>query len=258
MRRLALLFCVIATACSAGAGSDQDSAVTAAPVAPAAQMPHLVGPRPARERATEFVRYAASSKKAELDELRAHLAEARDDDEVIGAIAERAMLTSDHSEALLSVALLGEMKSVHARRHLHNIVSQPLPAWTGEENSPRIDMEMLQSKAVDGLAYLHDGDADAEVLHIAGAHESRAVRAEAIDAYLYNHGDSDAARAALEAVVQPEDRIFLDRVRHVEGETAAEFDAKLARFLEKHPEVVPPAPVPEAHDDQDRHAVEVQ
>jgi hypothetical protein len=73
-------------------------------------------------------------------------------------------------------------------------------------------------------------------------HPSRIVRAEAISAYLWNRKDSAEAKAALAGVVRPDEKIFLERVRHVSGEPAATFNAKLAEFVRRHPELRPPPP----------------
>jgi hypothetical protein len=39
-------------------------------------------------------------------------------------------------------------------------------------------------------------------------------------------------------VVREDERILLDRVRRIAGETAETFDPKLEQFLKQHPEVV--------------------
>ena len=101
---------------------------------------------------------------------------------------------------------------------------------------------MLQAKAIDGLAYLRNPEADNEVLRAAGKHPSRIVRAEAIDAYLWNHQDSAEAKATLARYVRPDEKVFLDRVRRGDGEGAEQFNPKLAQFLKAHPELAPPKP----------------
>jgi hypothetical protein len=194
------------------------------------------------DRARAFVRWASGSVATDAATLQSRLAEARNDRDAVVALAAHVRKADDHSEALVALSLLGEMRSPHAEEPLRALANMPLPAMEPGEHPIREEYEMLESKAVDGLAYMGSATADVEVMRIAGGHPARAVRAEAIDAYLYNHGDSDAARAELERVVQPQDRIFLDRPRHLAGENAAAFDQKMAAFLAKHPETAAPMP----------------
>src|SRR5262249_9858626 len=68
--------------------------------------------------------------------------------------------------------------------------------------------------------------------------------AEAIEAYLWNHGHTASARQTVLGVVRPGESIFVDRIRRDDGESAATFDPKVDAFLLSHPELVPPPPVP--------------
>ena len=239
MRRLTVLLLALA-ACQA---EPTEVGVAQADVTVVPRSPALAGPvAGAKERVASFVSWASRSAPSDVPEIRRQRATVRDDAAAVAALADHAFDAVDHSHALVALSLLGEMRSPHAEPHLLRVVSMPLPPSQEGEHDPRADVEMLQAKAVDGLAYLHTASADAQVLRIAGSHESRAVRAEAIDAYLFNHGDSEDARKSLAKAIAPADRIFLDRPRFMPGESAAEFDAKLAAFLAKHPEVQAPAP----------------
>jgi hypothetical protein len=80
------------------------------------------------------------------------------------------------------------------------------------------------------------------VTEIIANHPSKIVRAEAINAYLWNHEDSDDARKFLSQYVRKDELILLDRVRRKTGENAESFNRKLDEFLKRHPEVVPPPP----------------
>ena len=138
------------------------------------------------------------------------------------------------------------MKSPHATDHLVRFLWQPLPTagtLVEGEIAERTALAILQAKAVDGLAYLRTAKGDLEVLRAVSNHPEIAVRAEAITAYLWNHGDSAAARSELKKYVRSGEEVYLDRVRRVPGERAAAFDEKLQVFLKAHPERIPPAPV---------------
>lgn len=168
--------------------------------------------------------------------------------DIAGALADEAFRAqaSDHSRALIALAILGEMRSTHAQEHLVRFAWQPLPT-TGTEVEgdliERTQLAMLQAKAVNGLAYLRSTGGDAEVLRAVSDHPSVVVRAEAISSYLWNHGGSPAARAELLGRVRPGEEVLLDRIRREPGESAQSFDPKVASFLKLHPELVPPPPV---------------
>jgi len=103
---------------------------------------------------------------------------------------------------------------------------------------------MLQSKAVDGLAYQGTSTADKQVLTIAAKHPDIAVRSEAMVAYLHNHGSTEAARKVVLAAVRQDEARYVDRVVKLPTDDAAAFDQKVAAYLGAHPEVIPPKPEP--------------
>jgi hypothetical protein len=151
----------------------------------------------------------------------------------------------DHSRALLVLALLGEMKSPVAEAYFREFAMRPLP-----ERGTVIEGEIieqtrqaeLEGKAADGLAFLDTESSNRALMEIIARHPSKIVRAEAINAYLWNHGDGEEAKKALSRFVQKDDAILLDRVRRLTGETAETFNPKLDAFLRTHPEAVPPPP----------------
>jgi hypothetical protein len=154
---------------------------------------------------------------------------------------------TDHTRALLVLSLLGEMRSELGADCLYNFLWQPLPDTgtisEGGEIVERTSLSMLEAKAVEGIAYLRNPVADQMVLEAVAAHPSRNVRASAIDAFKWNHGDSSQVIQTLLGYVRPDELIFVDRIRRESGETLDTFDAKLAQYLAQHPEVVPPDPV---------------
>jgi hypothetical protein len=194
-----------------------------------------------------FLDWAGASHVDERDDARKVLAEAASRPDVIdGFIKEiERVQTADHTRALLALALLGETRNPTAQDFFAEFARRPLPT-TG----PVIEGEIieqtraaqLQAKAVDGLAYANTEAANRVVTQIIAEHPSKIVRAEAINAYLWNHGDSDEARKFLAHFVRKDDSILLDRVRRDTGDTAEVFNSKLAAFLQKHPELAPPQP----------------
>lgn len=201
----------------------------------------------ARRSVSAFIDWAAASTEKEIETVREHLAAARENRDVGEAFCEHAMRErlADHSRALVALGLLGEMKSAAGEKCFVQFLAMPLPTQgtvVEGEILEQTALATLQAKAVDGLAYLGTPSAQEEVLRIVRTHPSRIVRAEAINAYLWNHGDSAEAKAALRKVVRKDEEIFVDRVRFNSGEKAETFNRKLEEFLKAHPEAIPPAP----------------
>jgi hypothetical protein len=243
----------------------QDSAESAqnAVVDPAPAAKELAGPSPsailseyrlhapprlgAAADVAAFLDWTGASHVDEEDDVRSALAAAAQNKEVISALiaeVERVQRT-DQPRALLALGLLGETRSADAQNYFTVFVRRPLPSEGTVVDGEIIEQTLaaqLQGKAVDGLAFINTASANEVVLEVAARHASKIVRAEAINAYLWNHGDSAEARARLAQVVQQGEQILIDRVRRIAGEKADTFDPKLARFLRQHPEASATAP----------------
>ncbi len=201
----------------------------------------------ARRAALEFLAWASASTAQDAERVRSALAEARANSEIAESFCEEAQHTreSDHTRALLALALLGEMKSATGEKCFVEFLAIPPPAKgtvVEGEMLERTALAELQAKAVDGLAFMGAPRAREEVLRVIREHPLRIVRAEAINAYLWNNQDSPEAKAQLRKIVNKEDQIFIDRIRRNSGEKAESFNRKLEQFLKAHPEVLPPAP----------------
>jgi hypothetical protein len=201
----------------------------------------------AKESVSRFINWASGSVPEETQDVLRTIASARENKEVAEALCAEANASRlrDHSRTLVTLSILGEMRNPLGEECLTRFLHLPFP-----EKGTVIDGEIveqtslgtLQGKAVDGLAYMHSAAADEQVLWAVAKHPSRIVRSEAIDAYLWNHQDSRAARETLTQYVRPDEKIFLDRIRRSQGENAQSFNAKLEAYLKAHPEVAPPKP----------------
>lgn len=201
----------------------------------------------AAQSADRLIARAGTSTLAERETVRATIAKAAANPEFVAALGERAfsLRERDYSAALTALSLLGETRAPAAQERLLKFTAIPLPTQGHVIDgliAERTTLEQLQMKAVQGLAYARTPAGDQNVLKLAASHESRNVRAEAIEAYLYNHQYSPEARKALEGVVKPEDRVYLDRPHLLPTTAAADFNAQLERYLKLHPEAVAPAP----------------
>lgn len=201
----------------------------------------------ALKQAMAFVEWAAEATAGEDDLVREAVARGRDNAAIVEALCEHVYTVRevDHSRALVTLSLLGEMRSRYAVKCLAKVVSLPLPekgTVVEGEIIERTALEILQAKAIDGLAYFNDRETDELVLKAVAENPSRIVRAEAVAAYLWNHQDSDEARRNLSRYVRSDEKIFLDRVVRGRGEKAESFNPKLEAFLKAHPELMPPPP----------------
>lgn len=145
---------------------------------------------------------------------------------------------TDFSRTLIELSVLGEMRNPQGEECLVKFLHQPFPREGTVVNGEIVEQTTLgelQSKAVDGLAYAGTKSGDREVLWAAVSHPSRIVRAEAINAYLWNRKDSAEARATLQKIVRPDERVFLERPRYEPGMSGEEFNKKLAMYAREHP-----------------------
>jgi hypothetical protein len=216
------------------------------PVPGPAAAPPLASPNvPAAESVPRFIDWASRSGTEQREIVRKLIAAAAKNSDVAEELCREIFEAqkSDHSRTLIMLSVLGEMRNPEGEKCLTRFIHQPFPTQGTVVNGEIIEqtsLGTLQGKAADGLAYAGTETGDREVLWAAGAHPSRIVRAEAINAYLWNHQDSQTARAALLKVVRPDEAGFLDRPRHEPGMNRDQFNGKLLEYAKKHP-----APKPE-------------
>jgi hypothetical protein len=203
----------------------------------------------ARRSALAFIEWAGGSTLEEREDARQVIAGARENKQIAGVLCQEAFSAQkiDHSRALIVLSILGEMRSPVGEECLRRFVNLPFPQegtkTTEGEIVEQTALATLQAKAIDGLAYMSTASGDEEVLRQVQKHPSIIVRAEAINAYLWNHRNSPAeARRKVSQYVRKGEEIYLDRIRREEGEHAESFNRKLEAYLKAHPEVMPPAP----------------
>jgi len=172
---------------------------------------------------------------------------AREDRGVVDRLFERLdrYRQADVGMSLLTLSVIGELRRGDALGRLERLVWEDLPETdeVGHGDLSRRDLlEMLQAKAAEGIAYLATDEADEIIFRVTQHHSSTAVRSAAVDAFLFNHNDSDEARARLEEVLLPKDAAFAGRVRQTRSMDRDEFNAGLRRFYAMHPEEVAPEP----------------
>jgi hypothetical protein len=138
-------------------------------------------------------------------------------------------------QRLVVLGILGEMKRSDAVAQLREVVWVPLPpAESQPEKLTARDLEeMVQVKAVQGLAFLKTPQADAAVREVIANHEALHVRVSAIDAYMWNHGDRAETAAELYRMLPAELHPYVERPRFHGGQDREEFTRRLRAWQEK-------------------------
>jgi hypothetical protein len=211
--------------------------------APAGARPSEIVKRLATQKPPALTGTGAEAKKS----VSAFIDWAAGSPEIMAAFCDEAFAAQreDHSRALVTLGLIGEARGKSGEECLVKFMALPFPetgAVVDGEILEQTALGTLQAKAIDGLAYLRSDSGDKMVFEAIAKHPSRIVRAEAIAAYLWNHDNSERAKAALRPYVHKDELIFLDRVTRIEGEKKESFNRKLAAYLKAHPEARPPAP----------------
>ncbi|HEV2846651.1 MAG TPA: hypothetical protein VG477_17485 [Thermoanaerobaculia bacterium] len=139
-------------------------------------------------------------------------------------------------QRLMVLGILGEMQRPEAVAQLREVVWAPLPfadSHHPEKLTARDLEEMVQVKAVQGLAYLKTPQADAAVREVIAKHETLHVRVSAIDAYMWNHGDRPETAAELYRLLPEELHPYVERPRFHRGQNREEFTRRLIAWQEK-------------------------
>jgi hypothetical protein len=133
------------------------------------------------------------------------------------------------SERFLLIQVLGALKRPDAFAFLKEVIWKPLPtgATLHAGLSTREREEIIQSKAMQGLAYLGTASAAEETMRIIREHGSEHVRREAIDAYLWNQGDSAEAVRQLRESLPARYHTSIGMPRYMKGGNAVTFNRKM-------------------------------
>jgi hypothetical protein len=199
------------------------------------------------ETVDEFLTFAARAGSENRERLREMIFAAREDRALVDGLFERLdrYRQADAVASLLTLSVIGELRRADALGRLERLVWEELPEAeeVGHGALSRRDLlEMLQSKAAEGIAYLATDEADEIILRVIQHHSSAAVRSASVYAFLFNHYDSNEARERLQEVLLPKDAAFAGRVRHTRSMNRDQFNAGLRHFYAMHPEEVAPEP----------------
>jgi hypothetical protein len=199
----------------------------------------------------EFIDWAGSAPMSEVDALRAATAEGCNDDVVAILGSELNTLPIiDRSRHSVLLSILGESRRetavVPLERFIWNIVDVLPPVEiTPVSMIPHqvvcdfgIDFgHAFRARAVEMLTYIGTARAIEGAVRVIREHPEADVRRAAIDAYIYNHGDSPEAIREVSAFVCAEDREWIGIPRRTLETDEDDLRERIARLTE-------PAPTP--------------
>lgn len=194
-----------------------------------------------------FINWASGSTRKERDLVRAAIAKANPKVEISSAlfkVYDKAQYT-DFSKAMVILSIIGELRVPEAANRLYDIAMMLVPERSAEAHNQLEEtdkVEMLATKAIEGLAYLKSQNSDEMLFKIISTHPSRSVRATAINAYLFNNKDSKEAKKLLAQYVQKEDAARLDVVRFTQTSKPEAFNTAAKMFYDKYPKENPELP----------------
>jgi hypothetical protein len=204
----------------------------------------------------EFLRWVGAVPRSHRANVRSAISSASHP-ELVSALTDALhdLPVTDLGRHLMLLSTIGELRDARAVEPLTRFIwhEGPLvvPPGSGDDAAGTATSILdftdgLQARATEMLAYLGTDDALAATLDVAARHRSAAVRAAAIDAYMYSHDDSPEAADRLRERVQPEEVKLIGLPRFTADMDRTEFDRRVAEFYERYPDERPPAPSPPA------------
>lgn len=213
------------------------------------QSPTLPLPPP-RDKATtdEFLTWIGEMPRERVGEVREAIA-ALEDKSAAAEVLNSQLLDlpcADASRHLLLLSTIGELAHESSAAALERFT------WLSDErvyNTLSIPGEscdfstsgMLQSRAVEMMVWVLQGRDEAAVLRVIRDHPQRSVRMAAIDAYLFQHGDSPEAVQTLRDLVSPDDRAMVGLPRFGADTDPETFERLTAEYEAANPST-PPIP----------------
>jgi hypothetical protein len=225
---------------------------------PAIQFTPLAQKAPVSLNATTvdtFVDWVSTMPTSQVNEVKKQIALVKSDPKVVDAVAGKLSFVNlgSYGRQLIYLSILGEMKNERALGPLQNYLnSRDCPVFeeravirrvsTAPQTSQTSKFDAcagLKAAAVNMIAYINTTASSAMVLAAVSQHPSRTVRLSAINAYLYNNGDSPEAIATARRQVRREEAKFVGLPRLSQHTDLKEFQSRLSRFYMEHPEERP-------------------
>jgi hypothetical protein len=199
----------------------------------------------------KFASWLLTMGSEQLDDVKQQIALAAADSSVVDAVSARLSFTNPGSvdHQLLYLSILGQMKNERAIAPLRDYVYSTECSGTtrviqARRETPETSMldvcGLLKSHAINMISFINSASAQQVVLQAVSEHSEKAVRISAINAFLYNAGDSAEAIQLVTRYAHPDERIFVGLPRLEPAIDLKEFNDRVARFYRAHPEQLPP------------------
>ncbi|MGH7272261.1 MAG: hypothetical protein ACREJ3_17665, partial [Polyangiaceae bacterium] len=195
-----------------------------------------------------FLEWAYASRPSQAGALVAAVRAVAGSEGMGGALVTILNGDADLGRNLVEISILGQMKTQAGLQYFTSLLSTPLPTtgtFTGDilAGAPleQVNLVKRQARALDGLALMLTPQADTVILNAIATSASTMVVARAVHDFLFVHGP--AGRATVSAMLPADEQILLDAI-DVQAPAGSSYDVRLAAFLAKHPEVVPPPVTP--------------
>jgi hypothetical protein len=198
------------------------------------------------------VTWAASVPQGEIAVVRERIARSRNSEALLESLSKELMAfpVRDVSRHRLLLSTVGELKNPHAASTLIKFiwhegtitVHDPQPRTRRACSFETDGDDLLRARAAEMLSHLGSEQAEEATLEIAARHPASFVRAAAIDAHMFNAGDSGKSAAQLRDCIRPDDlwRVGLPRMKR--DMDALAFEKAVLTFYQRYPEHHPPAP----------------
>jgi hypothetical protein len=203
----------------------------------------------------KFVDWVSTMPSSQVSDVKEQIALVKSDPKVVDAVAGKLSFLNlgSYGRQLIYLSILGEMKNERALGPLRDYLnSRECPVFEERaairpvSSAPKTSIfdacAGLKAAAVNMIAYINSPAAKLVALKAISDHASRTVRLSAMNAYLYNNGDSAEAIATARRHAKPEEAKFVGLPRLSSDTDPKDFAARLARFYTEHPEERPPQP----------------
>jgi hypothetical protein len=205
----------------------------------------------------QFVEWVATMPASQVDDVKAQIAAVKSDPKVVDAVAAGLSFRTpgSYGRQLIYLSILGEMQNERALGPLESYLNSRdclvfeerravrLPPLNPPKTSMFDGCAGLKARAAAMISHLNSRAATAVVLNAINEHPSRTVRLSAIDAYLYNAGDSPEAIATAKQRARPDEVKFVGLPRLSSDTNRQDFEARLMRFYAEYPDEQAPQPI---------------
>jgi len=203
----------------------------------------------------KFVDWISTMPSSQISDVKEQISLVKSESTVVDAVAAKLSFRNlgSYGRQLIYLSILGEMKNERALRPLQDYLnSRECPVFEERttihpvSTAPKMSVfdacAGLKAAAINMIAYINSPAAKVVVVKTISDHASRSVRLSAMNAYLYNNGDSAEAVATARQHARPEEAKFVGLPRLAPDTDRKEFAARLARFYTEHPGERPPQP----------------